>query len=589
METEVAKCSVQRKTFEIKEKELLIENDRLLELIMSQDLVHNAVNSLAKIINYQSMEKSFLDEYSKCVELKVELSKKNEMAALEFPTFFEINEFKSQLQAKNNSISKLKDHIATLKGKGVSEGVKSETTSKVITLGMYNLDLEPLSPIFLRNREAHVDYLKYTQEHADTLCEIVEHGRVLRPLDSDLNSALISSTSASRSKPPGNTNKNRILRPTSSNMKNKVEDQLWSVKTCLNKMNRVSEPICNVNVKHYVLNANSELICATCNECMFDAIHDLCVLEYVNDVNVLVKSKSVKSRKKKVWKPTRKVYVNVGYSWKPTGQNFTIDRNTCPLTRIISTTVVPSKKPLSTIVVKKTPSSSNTSMKLKDITNVGSSSKSKNVQAKISNNSEPNKNWGSNVSTPVSISGHSNRPLVPGLGLLQAHDGATLSAHQLKLKPKADIGIFIGYTPAKKDYRIYNRRTCLIMETIHVEFDELTAMASKQFGSGPELQLMTPGTISSGLVQNPPSTTPYVPPTKNDWDLLLQQMFNEYFNPPPSVVSLVHAVTAPRPVDTTGTPLSTSNEHDAPAASTPSTTQETQSLVLSKGFEEVLR
>ncbi|GJY97836.1 hypothetical protein Tco_0514746 [Tanacetum coccineum] len=45
-----------------------------------------------------------------------------------------------------------------------------------------------------------------------------------------------------------------------------------------------------------------------------------------------------------------------------------------------------------------------------------------------------------------------------------------------KLKPKADIGIFVGYAPAKKAYRIYNRRARLIMETIHVEFDELTAM-----------------------------------------------------------------------------------------------------------------
>ncbi|GJT68623.1 putative reverse transcriptase domain-containing protein [Tanacetum coccineum] len=50
METEVAKCSVERKTFKIKEKELLLENDRLLELIVSQDLVHTAVNSLAEII-----------------------------------------------------------------------------------------------------------------------------------------------------------------------------------------------------------------------------------------------------------------------------------------------------------------------------------------------------------------------------------------------------------------------------------------------------------------------------------------------------------------------------------------------------------
>ncbi|GKC24325.1 retrovirus-related pol polyprotein from transposon TNT 1-94 [Tanacetum coccineum] len=46
-----------------------------------------------------------------------------------------------------------------------------------------------------------------------------------------------------------------------------------------------------------------------------------------------------------------------------------------------------------------------------------------------------------------------------------------------KLKPKADIGIFFDYSPSKKDYRIYNKRTRMIMETIHVQFDELTQMA----------------------------------------------------------------------------------------------------------------
>nr|GFD17126.1 retrovirus-related Pol polyprotein from transposon TNT 1-94 [Tanacetum cinerariifolium] len=49
-----------------------------------------------------------------------------------------------------------------------------------------------------------------------------------------------------------------------------------------------------------------------------------------------------------------------------------------------------------------------------------------------------------------------------------------------KLQPKADIGIFIGYAPTKKAFRISNRRTRRIVETIHVDFDELTAMASEQ-------------------------------------------------------------------------------------------------------------
>ncbi|GKD93617.1 retrovirus-related pol polyprotein from transposon TNT 1-94 [Tanacetum coccineum] len=78
-----------------------------------------------------------------------------------------------------------------------------------------------------------------------------------------------------------------------------------------------------------------------------------------------------------------------------------------------------------------------------------------------------------------------------------------------KLQPKADIGIFIGYAPTKKAFRIYNRCTRQIIETIHVDFDELPDMASEHSSSGPALHEMTPITICSGLVPNPPSSTPF--------------------------------------------------------------------------------
>nr|GEX42572.1 hypothetical protein [Tanacetum cinerariifolium] len=84
-----------------------------------------------------------------------------------------------------------------------------------------------------------------------------------------------------------------------------------------------------------------------------------------------------------------------------------------------------------------------------------------------------------------------------------------------KLQPKADIGIFIGCALIKKVFWIYNRRTRQIIETIHVDFDELTAMASEQSSLGPALNEMTHATISSRLVQKS-SSTPYVPPLRND-------------------------------------------------------------------------
>ncbi|GJZ96068.1 retrovirus-related pol polyprotein from transposon TNT 1-94 [Tanacetum coccineum] len=148
-----------------------------------------------------------------------------------------------------------------------------------------------------------------------------------------------------------------------------------------------------------------------------------------------------------------------------------------------------------------------------------------------------------------------------------------------KLKPKADVGIFVGYAPTKKAYRIYNKRTQIIMETIYVMFDELTTTASEQFSSGPAPQLFTPVTLSSGLVPNPPFPAPYVLPTKNDWDILFQPMFDEFFNPPPSVVSPVPAAVARRPADLTGSPMSTSIEQDAPSAITSSNQEQEQSIV----------
>ncbi|GJW14887.1 retrovirus-related pol polyprotein from transposon TNT 1-94 [Tanacetum coccineum] len=54
-----------------------------------------------------------------------------------------------------------------------------------------------------------------------------------------------------------------------------------------------------------------------------------------------------------------------------------------------------------------------------------------------------------------------------------------------KLQPTADIGIFVGYAPSRKGYRIYNKRTRRIMETVHVQFDELTEqMALVQLSTG---------------------------------------------------------------------------------------------------------
>nr|GFB79407.1 integrase, catalytic region, zinc finger, CCHC-type, peptidase aspartic, catalytic [Tanacetum cinerariifolium] len=117
-----------------------------------------------------------------------------------------------------------------------------------------------------------------------------------------------------------------------------------------------------------------------------------------------------------------------------------------------------------------------------------------------------------------------------------------------KLQPKADIGIFLGYAPTKKAFRIYNRRSRRIVETIHVDFDELT---------------------------------------------LFQPMFDELLNPPPSVVTQAPEVIAPIAEvipqvdeDSTSSPSSTTVDQDAPLTSKSLTTIKIQSSVIPLDVED---
>nr|GEV00024.1 hypothetical protein [Tanacetum cinerariifolium] len=136
-----------------------------------------------------------------------------------------------------------------------------------------------------------------------------------------------------------------------------------------------------------------------------------------------------------------------------------------------------------------------------------------------------------------------------------------------KLQPKADICIFIGYAPIKKSFRIYNRRTRRVIETIHVDFDELTAMASEQSSSGPALHEMTPATISSGLVSKSTSSTSVDPPA-------------------PKVIAPIAEVVALEPAESTSSPSSTTVDQDAPSLSKTQTTSETQPPVFPNDVEE---
>nr|GFC74909.1 hypothetical protein [Tanacetum cinerariifolium] len=83
---------------------------------------------------------------------------------------------------------------------------------------------------------------------------------------------------------------------------------------------------------------------------------------------------------------------------------------------------------------------------------------------------------------------------------------------------------------------------------------------------------MTPATISSGLVPNPTSSTPFGPPSRTDWDLLFQPLFDELLTPPPSVdhpapevIAPIAEVVAPELAASTDSPSSTTVDQDTPS------------------------
>ncbi|GJS67594.1 retrovirus-related pol polyprotein from transposon TNT 1-94 [Tanacetum coccineum] len=363
----------------------------------------------------------------------------------------ENEDLKAQIQDKVFVITSLKNDLRKSKGKEVVENVVHIPSTTTIALGMFKLDLEPLPHRLLQNREVHIDYLRNTQEQANILWEIVEQAKAKQPLDGDLDLAckyttriqellvyvqdtcpnaitpsskkvartpmnkgkkvrfaepltsssnrVKCSTSNCGSKPSGNKRNDRISQEPSRNNKNKVEAQPRKV----NKSNRVVKPVCDVDVKHSLSNANSEILYASCNRSMFDAVHDKCLLDFVQNKNS--RSKSAKKHKQQnIWKPTGHVFTEVGFKWKPTGRTFTIVSNLCPLTRIISTNVVPPKQTTSHSDDIQKPELKVYSGKPKNVKNIGSSKIAKIVESKIANHSEPNQTWGSNATDITSSS-----------------------------------------------------------------------------------------------------------------------------------------------------------------------------------------
>ncbi|GJR47321.1 retrovirus-related pol polyprotein from transposon TNT 1-94 [Tanacetum coccineum] len=155
-----------------------------------------------------------------------------------------------------NEIKSLKPQLKSKVSCVTSVSVKP----KVLAPGMYAIDVKPIPPPLKNNRSAHLNYISHLKESIETVREIVEEARVVKPLDNTLNYAcqytklsqelleyvigtcpkrVKSSTEASGSKPRSNTKNNRYLPAMSVNQKT-VEDHPRTNKSVWTKFEKSS-------------------------------------------------------------------------------------------------------------------------------------------------------------------------------------------------------------------------------------------------------------------------------------------------------------------------------------------------------------
>nr|GEX26328.1 hypothetical protein [Tanacetum cinerariifolium] len=222
---------VEKNKFQDKMKNVLKDNERLLEQVISVDIVnivvHDYVNYADKTVKvcercvpiktelqknfinkecYDTLFKNFntLEKHYISLEvdnqLKKEIFQRNnsflEQSAPTFDQQFEIIDLKAQSQEKDTVIVKLKERLKSLSAlKETLSKLKGEAVvNEVIPLHsidpeLLKIDVAPLAPKLHNNRTTHTDYLRHTQEETPTLREIVKSERLLNPLNTSLDYA----------------------------------------------------------------------------------------------------------------------------------------------------------------------------------------------------------------------------------------------------------------------------------------------------------------------------------------------------------------------------------------------------------------
>nr|GEX88027.1 integrase, catalytic region, zinc finger, CCHC-type, peptidase aspartic, catalytic [Tanacetum cinerariifolium] len=379
LEAEVAQHSVDSKHDAIELKNLFIANDNLIVECLSQEVFCVATNSELNVARFTDMHVANTTVEIRCLALEAELANLRKTNNQDNQTEL-INHFSklevTHLQVQNDLFraenDKIKQHY-----KELYDSIKITRAKHIEQM------LEPIVPRLKNDRNAHLDYLRHLKESVETIQDIVEEAKVIRPLDRSIVSAcrVDCCLIASGSQPMSRVKPNKIS-PAKRDTKLPIDDQPRKNKSHLRTSTRIDS---SSRLKRTVINSHSDSVCQTCAKCLTPFNHDLCVdtclqsamatpsIHYNHSVERKVKQVWKPKQVKQVWKPTGKVLTTIGHQWRPTSRIFDLG-NQCPLTKFTPPNVV-----YATQYTKRA--------------------------SPCSNQKEPNQNWGSNLLNSPSLSG----------------------------------------------------------------------------------------------------------------------------------------------------------------------------------------
>nr|GEZ87525.1 hypothetical protein [Tanacetum cinerariifolium] len=197
LEAEVAQYTVDKKHDAIELKNLPIDNDNLITECLSQEVFCVATNYELNVARFTDMHVANTTAETRCLALEAELANLRETNNQDNQKKL-INHF-----SKLKHYKELYDSIKITRAKHIEQLTKVTTKNMNLKIGVskatinplvsardkHAIDVEPIIPRLRNNRNAHLDYLRHLKESVETIRDIVEEAKVVRPLDRSIVSA----------------------------------------------------------------------------------------------------------------------------------------------------------------------------------------------------------------------------------------------------------------------------------------------------------------------------------------------------------------------------------------------------------------